>query len=195
MSSIINNSAEEFPNQEILSTHDCDDWSCDSLTDYIIQTHHQYVIKAIPDILPLAQKVVEAHGKIHTELAIIQSLFQQLSNELLLHMKKEELVLFPYIKKMTQAESDGKGVDRPAFGSVKAPISVMETEHETAGIILKRLSQLSNDFTPPEDACNTFRLLFGKLKEFQDDLRRHVHLENDILFPKAIEMEQALMVS
>lgn len=195
MSNIINNSAEEFTNQKVLSTHNYNDWNCDYLTDYIIQTHHQYVNKTIPDILPLAQKVVEVHGKIHTELAIIQSLFQQLSNELLLHMKKEELVLFPYIKKMTQAESDGKGVDRPAFGSIKAPISVMETEHETAGIMLKRLSQLSNDFIPPEDASNTFRLLFGKLKEFQDDLHMHVHLENNILFPKAIEMEQALIVS
>jgi len=194
MSNIINNSAEEFTNQEVLSTNDCNDWNCDYLTDYIIQTHHQYVNKTIPDILPLAQKVVELHIKTHSELAIIQSLFQQLSNELLLHMKKEELVLFPYIKKLTRAESDGIGVDRPAFGSIKAPISVMETEHETAGIILRRLSQLCNDYTPPEDASNTFRVLFGKLKEFEDDLHRHVHLENNILFPKAITLEQELVV-
>lgn len=162
------------------------------LTDYIIQTHHQYVYKTIPDILPLAQKVVELHGKTHSELAIIQSLFQQISNELLLHMKKEELVLFPYIKKMTQAESDGKGVDEPPFGSIRIPISVIETEHETAGFILKRLSQLSNNYTPPEDTCNTFRVLYDKLKEFDDDLHRHVHLENDILHPKAIALEQLL---
>jgi len=193
MSNIINNSAEEFTNQGILSTPNYNDWNCESLTDYIIQTHHLYVNKTIPDILPLAQKVVEEHGVKHTELVLIQSLFQQLSNELLLHIKKEELVLFPYIKKLALAESDGKGVDRPAFGSIKIPVSVMVTEHETAGIMQKRLSKLCNDYTLPDDACNTFRLLFAKLKEFEDDLHMHVHLENDILFPKTIELEQALM--
>jgi len=194
MSNTINNLAEEITNQEVLSTPNYIDWNCDCLTDYIIQTHHQYVIKTIPEILPLAQKVVEVSGVKHTELVIIQSLFQQLSNEMLLHMKKEELVLFPYIKKMTQAKSDGKVVDRPRFGSIKTPISVMETEHETVGIILKRLSKLSKEYVPPEDANHAFRDLYGKLKEFQDDLRIHTHLENNILFPKAIDLEQALMV-
>ena len=195
MSNTINNLAEEITNQEVLSTPNYIDWNCDCLTDYIIQTHHHYVIKAIPQILPMAQKVVEVHGAKHAELIIIQSLFQQLSNEMLLHMKKEELVLFPYIKKLAQAEFDGKGIDRPAFESIKTPISVMKTEHETVGIILNRLSQLSKDYTPPEDACHTFRDLFGELKEFQDDLHMHAHLEDNILFPKAIQMEQALLVS
>lgn len=195
MSNTINNLAEEITNQEVLSTPNYIDWNCDCLTDYIIQTHHQYVIKAIPQILPMAQKVVEVHGTKHSELATIQSLFQQLSNEMLLHMKKEELVLFPYIKKLVQAESDGKGVDRPGFGSIKTPISVMMTEHETVGIMLERLSKLSNDYTAPEDACNSFRLLFDKLKEFEADLHMHAHLEDNILFPKAIALEQALLVS
>jgi regulator of cell morphogenesis and NO signaling len=152
------------------------------------------VNKTIPEILPLAQKVVEVHGTKHTELTIIQSLFQQISNEMILHMKKEELVLFPYIKKLILAESDGKGVDEPSFGSVRIPISVVETEHETAGIMLKRLSQLSNNYIPPEDASITFRVLYDKLKEFEDDLYGHVHLENDILHPKAIALEQELAV-
>ena len=194
MSGTLNNLAEEITNQEVLSTHDCNEWNCDYLIDYIVQTHHQYVNKTIPEIFPLLQKVVEAHSAKHTELAIIQSLFQQISNEMILHMKKEELVLFPYIKKLTLDESEGKGVNQPPFGSVRIPISVMETEHQTAGIILKRLSQLSNDFTPPEDASNTFRVLFGKLKEFEADLLMHVHLENDILHPKAIALEKELTV-
>jgi len=194
MSNIINNLAGEIANQEMLSTPNFNDWNCGHLIDYIIQTHHEYVIKTIPEILAMAQKVVEAHGTKHAELATIQSLFQQLSNEMLLHMKKEELVLFPYIKKLAQAESDEKGVERPDFGSITTPISVMETEHETAGIMLKRLSKLSNNYTPPNDACNTFRLFFDKLKEFEADLHTHVHLENNILFPKTIALEQSLLV-
>ena len=194
MSNIINNLAEEITDQGVLSTPNCNDWNCDYLTDYIIQTHHTYVNQAITPVLTLAQKVVEVHGTKHTELVIIQSLFQQISNEMLLHMKKEELVLFPYIKKLMLAESNGTSVDKPSFGSVRIPISVVETEHETAGIIQKRLSQLSNNYTPPEDACNTFRVLYDKLKEFEYDLNRHVHLENDILHPKAIALEHELMV-
>jgi regulator of cell morphogenesis and NO signaling len=194
MSNTINNLVGEITNREVLATHNYNDWNCDYLIDHIIQTHHQYVNQTIPEILPLVQRVVELHGTKHTELVTIQSLFQQISNEMLLHMKKEELVLFPFIKKLILAESNGTGVDEPSFGSVRIPISVMETEHETAGIIQKRLSQLSNNYTPPEDACNTFRVLYDKLKEFEYDLNRHVHLENDILHPKAIALEHELMV-
>jgi len=194
MSNIINHLAGEITNQEVLSIHNYTDWNCDYLTDYIVQTHHEYVNQAIPQILPLAKKVVEVYGEKHTELVIIQSLFQQLSNEMLLHMKKEELVLFPYIKKLTLAESDEKSVDRPSFGSIKSPVSVVEIEHETAGIMLTRLSKLSNNYTPPDDACNTFQLLFAKLKEFEADLHMHVHLENNILHPKAMALEQALLI-
>lgn len=194
MSNTINNLAEETTNQEVLSTHNYNGWDCDCLTDHIVQTHHEYVIKAIPQILPLAQTVVEVHGAKHTELVIIQSLFQQLSNEMLLHLKKEELVLFPQIKKLSRAEPDENGAGKSGFGSVKSPISVMETEHETAGIMVTRLSKLSNGYTPPDDACQTFRLFFDKLKEFEADLHLHVHLEDNILFPKAIALEQALFV-
>jgi len=195
MSGIINNLAEEITNQEVLSPQSYHDWNCDCLIDYIINAHHQYVNQTIPEILPLAQKVVEVHGTNHTELAIIQNLFQQISNEMILHMKKEELVLFPYIKKLTLAESDGKGMATPSFGSVRIPISVMETEHETAGIMMRRLSKLSNNYTPPEDACSTLCVFYDKLKEFEYDLNRHVHLENDILHPKAIALEEMLLVS
>lgn len=194
MSGIINNLAEEITTLEVLTTPNYTDWNCDYLTDYIVQTHHEYVNQAISQILPLAQKVVEVYGAKHNELKIIQSLFQQLSNELLLHMKKEELVLFPQIKKLSLTESSGNSVDRSGFRSIKFPISVIETEHETAGIMVKRLSKLSNSYTPPDDACQTFRLLFDKLKEFEADMHRHVYLENDILHPKALELEKALLV-
>jgi len=193
MEDISNKLVEEILKDD-RATDDFDSCNIDFLIDHILNSHHWYVNQAILQILPLVQKVVEVHGTKHTELVIIQSLFQQISNEMLLHMKKEELVLFPYIKKLHQAELDRKEVERPTFGSIKSPISVIETEHDTAGIMLNRLSKLSNNYTPPDDACQTFRLLFDKLKEFDTDLHMHMHLENDILHPKAIELEVALLV-
>lgn len=176
------------------AAHDFDNWKLDFLTDYIINTHHQYVSKAIPQIIPLAQKVAEVHGANHPEVIRINELFRQLANELLMHMQKEEMVLFPYIKKLVAAEASGGCDDGACFGTIASPIAVMEMEHETAGIILKQLERLSSGYTAPDDACNTFRVLYGKLKEFEDDLHMHIHLENNILFPKSIALEQELLV-
>lgn len=185
---------EALQRQTGSAAHDFDSWNIGFLADYIQNTHHQYVSRAIPQILPLAQKVAEVHGANHSEVIRINELFQDLADELLSHMQKEEQILFPYIKKLVVAESAGKCGDPSCFGSILAPISVMEREHENAGVILKQLFNLSDGYTAPEDACNTFRVLYGKLKEFEDDLHRHIHLENNILFPKAIELEQALLV-
>jgi len=186
---------EALQYQKGSAAHDFDGWKIDFLSDYIIHTHHQYVSKAIPQILPLAQKVADVHGANHSEVVVINELFQDLSDELLAHMQKEEQILFPYIKKLVASESAGSCDDPACFGTIASPISVMEDEHENAGVILKQLSNLSDGYTAPEDACNTFRVLYGKLKEFEDDLHRHIHLENNILFPKAIELEKALLVS
>ena len=191
--SLVISALENLKNQQGSAVHDFDSWDLGFLADYIMHTHHQYVSKAIPAILPLAQKVAEVHGEHHAEVIRINELFQDLANELLMHMQKEEKILFPYIKKLAIDKSAGKCSDPSCFGSIATPISVMEQEHETAGIILKQLFRLSNGYTVPEDACNTFRVLFGKLKEFEDDLHRHIHLENNILFPKALEMEQTLL--
>ena len=192
--SIVINALEDLKNQNGAAVHDFDSWNLGFLADYIQNTHHQYVSKAIPQILPLAQKVADVHGDHHSEVIRINILFQDLADELQSHMQKEEMILFPYIKKLVQEESVGKCTDPGCFGSIGSPIAVMEAEHENAGVILKELYQLSSGYTVPEDACNTFRVLYGKLKEFEDDLHRHIHLENNILFPKAIEMEKALLV-
>lgn len=176
------------------AAHDFDSWNIGFLTDYIINTHHQYVSKAIPQILPLAQKVADVHGEHHPEVVVVNELFNELADELLSHMQKEEQILFPYIKKLVASEAAGGCNNDACFGSVASPISVMEAEHENAGTILKQLYNLSDGYTAPEDACNTFRVLYGKLKEFEDDLHIHIHLENNILFPKSIELEQALLV-
>jgi regulator of cell morphogenesis and NO signaling len=185
---------ESLQNRTGAAAHDFNSWNIGFLADYIQNTHHQYVSKAIPQILPLAQKVAEVHGAHHPEVVIINDLFNQLANELVMHMQKEEMVLFPYIKKLVAADAEGGCADGSCFGTIASPISVMEREHETAGIILKQLSKKSNCYTAPDDACNTYRVLYGKLKEFEDDLHRHIHLENNILFPKAIELEQAMYV-
>jgi len=192
--SIVIRALENLKSQSGSAVHNFNNWNIGFLTDYIIHTHHQYVSKAIPQILPLAQKVADVHGEHHPEVVVMNELFNDLTSELLSHMQKEEQILFPYIKKWVVDESAGKCSDPSCFGTVLGPISVMEQEHENAGVILKQLYHLSDGYTPPEDACNTFRVLYGKLKEFEDDLHRHIHLENNILFPKAIEMEQALLV-
>ncbi len=193
--SIVISALENLQNKSGSAVHDFDSWNIGFLADYIQNTHHQYVSKAIPQILPLAQKVADVHGEHHPEVILINDLFSDLADELLSHMQKEEQILFPYIKKLVVDESAGKCNDPSCFGSIASPISVMEAEHENAGLILKELFKLSDGYTPPEDACNTFRVLYGKLKEFEDDLHRHIHLENNILFPKAIEMEEAMLVN
>jgi len=189
------NSLEALNNQTGSAVHDFDSWNIGFLADYIQNTHHQYVSKAIPQILPLAQKVADVHGDHHEEVIRINLLFQDLAEELLQHMQKEEQILFPYIKKLVVEEKAGKCDDPACFGSIGSPIAVMEQEHENAGVILKELYRLSNGYQVPEDACNTFRVLYGKLKEFEDDLHRHIHLENNILFPKAIELEESLQIA
>ncbi len=189
------NDLETLKNQTGSAVHDFDSWNIGFLADYIQNTHHQFVKKAIPQILPLAQKVADVHGDHHVEVIRINVLFQDLAEELLQHMQKEEQILFPYIKKLVVDESAGKCEDPGCFGSIGSPISVMEAEHENAGVILKEMFRISDGYSVPEDACNTFRVLYGKLKEFEDDLHRHIHLENNILFPKAIEMEQVLLVN
>lgn len=183
---------EALQNEVNSSAHDFDSWNLGFLADYIINTHHQYVRTSIPQILPLAQKVSDVHGDHHPEVIRINQLFQDLADELTTHLKKEEMVLFPYIKELAATQSAGESLDDSCFGSVASPISVMEMEHENAGVILKEMYRLSNGYSVPEDACNTFRVLFGKLKAFEDDLHRHIHLENNILFPKAIELERTL---
>jgi len=192
--SLVISALEKMQNQTGSAVHDFDSWNIGFLADYIQNTHHQYVKKAITQILPLAQKVADVHGENHSEVIRINELFKDLAEELLSHLQKEEMILFPYIKKLVADESAGKCNDPGCFGSIGSPISVMEAEHENAGVILKEMYRISNGYSAPEDACNTFRVLYGKLKEFEDDLHRHIHLENNLLFPKAIELEQVILV-
>ncbi len=174
-------------------SHDFDSWDLDFLTDYIINTHHKYVIEANDLIVQYSDRVAKVHGHHYTEVVEINELFHEMVIELNTHMQKEEMILFPYIKQLAEARKNGTEVQLPPFGTIKNPINMMEIEHEGAGDHMKKIAELSNNFTPPEGACNTFRALYAKLEEYQNDLFQHIHLENNILYPKAISLESALL--
>ncbi|MBU2525040.1 MAG: iron-sulfur cluster repair di-iron protein [Bacteroidetes bacterium] len=167
-------------------------WPADLLIDYIEKKHHRYVEERIPILKEFLQKVATVHGHHRTELLEVRAEFDAASAALAAHMKKEEIILFPYIKKMLQAKSANKAPQLPPFGSVENPIKMMHQEHDTEGERFRKIEQLTNDYQPPEEACNTYRVSYAMLKEFQDDLHQHIHLENNILFPKAIALEAEL---
>lgn len=167
------------------------DWasaSLSALADHIEATHHAYLRQELPRLTGLIEKVVNAHAQQHPELREVQSVFQALRSELETHTWKEENILFPMCRELDVVEI------RPRFhcGSIQNPIFVMEMEHDHAGEALARLRTLTHGFTPPEDACNTYRAMLDALAELEVDLHMHIHKENNILFPRAIEREAAL---
>ncbi len=171
-------------------SNDYNKWELPFLIDYIVNVHHKYVAENIPLLSMYATKVAKVHGHHYKEVVTINNLFQEVAKELSAHMMKEELVLFPFIKQLARAKKEGIVPSRPHFSSVTNPISMMESEHENAGDIFKEISKLTHKYTPPEGACNTFRALYDKLEEFEEDLHKHIHLENNILHPKAIKLEE-----
>ncbi|WP_291865912.1 iron-sulfur cluster repair di-iron protein [Maribacter sp.] len=169
--------------------YDYNSWKLGFLIDHIINVHHTYVQDSIPLILQYSNRVAKVHGHHYTEVLEINELFVAVANELTTHLQKEEMILFPYIKKMVSLKGE---IETPPFGTVNNPVAMMEQEHEIAGDIFKKIAQLTNNYTPPENACNTFRALYAKLEEFEQDLHQHIHLENNILFTKAIQLEKEL---
>jgi regulator of cell morphogenesis and NO signaling len=169
-----------------------EEWGLDFLIDYIVNTHHNYVRKMIPVISEHVNKVASVHGQNHPELSEIARHYSTVYKDLKQHMMKEEEILFPHIKYLVKSKGTGSKIESPYFGSVRNPIKMMEAEHVNAGDELFEIRRLSNNYTIPADACNTFRITFLELKEFEEDLHRHVHLENSILFPKSIILEAEL---
>jgi len=169
-----------------------DTWSLDFLIDYIVNTHHKYVRAMIPVISAHSEKVASVHGKNHPEVKDLARIFTVVYKDLKQHMFKEEEILFPFIKRLVKVKSEDIKFEAPYFGSVRNPIRMMETEHQNAGDELYSIRNLTNSYTPPDDACNTYRIVFQERKDFEEDLHRHIHLENNILFPKATELEMQL---
>lgn len=169
------------------STVDFEKMNLTQLADYIVQTHHAYVKNEMPQIYAYLQKVSSKHGERHPELYRIFQTFSAVKEEMEGHMKKEELILFPRIKELQKLADNENANLQLNITYLQSPITVMEQEHDHAGNLLNDIRILSNDYTPPQDACTTYRLSFAALNAFELDLHQHVHLENNILFPKAIE--------
>jgi regulator of cell morphogenesis and NO signaling len=159
------------------------------LVDHIKNTHHRYTREELARVTPLLEKVCSVHGKNHPELLPIRAAFHGLAQELTTHMMKEEMVLFPFIVRLEEAFIEGEPVLPPPFGTVQNPVSMMMHEHDAAGDALKAMRQASAGYTAPADACISFQTLYRALADFETDLHQHIHLENNILFPRAIKME------
>ncbi len=162
------------------------------LIDHILQSHHAYMHEALPRIKELLRKVLHAHGARHgVMLRQLHDLYNSLDTELTSHLRKEEEVLFPYIVNAEAHRQGGSEKPSACFGSVGNPIRQMESEHESAGAVLVQIRKVTGDYTLPDDACPTFRALYEELERMEEDLHQHIHLENNILFPKAIAVEPA----
>ena len=187
----IYNELENFRNVHSDNT-DFNSWPLDLLADYVERMHHRYVEEKTPILIQFLQKIAKVHGERHPELHEVYELFMESAQDLGAHMKKEELILFPFIKKMIQVQRDGIPLDTAHFGTVENPVAMMKHEHAVEGERFQKIAELTNNYQFPEDACNTYRVSFQMLEEFETDLHKHIHLENYILFPKAIELEKTL---
>ena len=161
------------------------------LIDHIEQKHHVFTREEIENLPPLMEKVVQVHGKAHPELSWLKDTFQTLCADLTPHLLKEEIILFPYIRELEASLSTGTQPSSPCFGTVQNPVRMMMMEHDTAGEILRTMRKISNDYALPEDACPSYKALFNRLEAFEMDLHQHIHLENNLLFPKAVELEES----
>ncbi len=170
-------------------------WPVGRLIEHITATHHSYVRSALPMIERYLAKLSEVHGVRHPELMRVAAVFDRLSRELEQHMLKEERVLFPYVRHLAERADQPCGPLQSPFGTVNNPIRMMEQEHRDAGDALQIIRELTNGFTPPADGCTTYAVCMAELVRFERDLHRHVHLENNVLFPRALELENAAATS
>lgn len=167
-------------NTTVSAMHNFKEWNLDFLCDYIVNTHHKTVLRLLTQLVAYTQKIEQVHGANHAELIEVAALFSQINVELLQHLKNEEEVLFPAIKELLKSNS------QEAKAIVLSEISRMTGEHEFAGGAMDKINVLTNNYSLPQDACNTYSVAYKLLEEFEDDLHIHVHLENNILYPKAL---------
>jgi regulator of cell morphogenesis and NO signaling len=169
-----------------------DKLSLSQLGDYIVNTHHAYIKKEIPQIYAYMQKLASKHGQRHLELFKIFELVGAIKEEMELHMEKEEKILFPRIKEMENISRSPNSEYKLSISFLQSPITVMEQEHDHAGQLMEEIRNLSNNYQVPPDGCTTHQLCYASLKAFEMDLHHHVHLENNLLFPKAIELAKSI---
>lgn len=162
-----------------------DEWPLDSLIAHIVGTHHTFVKQALPSLVAHTRKVAAVHGGNHPEMHQVARLTQRIADEMYSHMMKEEQILFPCITAAAAARASGRPVPEAPFSSIDRPIEMMEAEHEVAGGAMAEIRALTGNYVPPRNACTTYRITLLELEAFERDLHTHVHLENNILFPKA----------
>ena len=172
----------KLENTTVNAMHNFNEWSLDFLCDYIVNTHHKTVLRLLPQLTSYTEKIAQVHGEHHAELIEIGTLFAQINTELLQHLKNEEELLFPAIKELLKTNSS------EAKKMIVSEITRMKGEHEFAGGAMDKINVLSDKYGVPADGCNTYRVTYKLLEEFEDDLHIHVHLENNILYPKALSL-------
>lgn len=159
------------------------------LVNYILDKHHSYTYREMAQLTPLMEKVVARHGDHHAFLLDLKDSFAAVCSDLEQHMRKEEMVLFPYIADIDYRHSMNLSVSLPPFGTIRHPIAMMQREHEETGELLAKMREITDDYKLPEGACPSFMALYDRLQAFERDLHQHIHLENNVLFPRADELE------
>lgn len=167
----------------------------DELVSFIVDRYHQRLKDELPRLTQMMNKVLAVHGERHPDLQAVGRTFEAIQGEIAPHMMKEERVLFPYITEMAGLAQRGEVLAGSPFGSVRNPIASMEQDHEALGELLVKLRKQTGDFTPPEDACNTYRGLFHGLTEMEGELHQHIHLENNVLHPRSVALEEKLQAA
>ena len=179
---------EKIESQSNAAEGNYDEWPVDLLAEYVVKKHHKYVTGTIPVLKQNLAKLCQVHGNNHPELYKVTGTFNLLADDLLAHMNKEENVLFPFIKEVKLAKETNKELQVNATQWIEAPVAMMKDEHSFEGGLLASIKEDTNDFTVPADGCNTYKVTYAKLKEFQEDMFLHIHLENNIIFPKALQL-------
>lgn len=168
--------------------------SAADLIDHIVEKHHVFTKIELERLHALMEKVCRKHGAEHPELFDLQANFSTLRDDLIPHMRKEEMVLFPFVKQLEASLRLNLSIAAPPFGTVQNPVRMMMLEHDTDGEILRQMREISNDYALPDEACPSFTALYFGLQELEKDLHRHIHLENNVLFPQAVTMEEQVFV-
>ena len=190
---VVESALTEVEGQVTNTQHNFNSWELDFLADYIINVHHKYVKENVSMLYEYSDKVANRHGNNHPEVIKIAEFYEKIAIELKSHLEKEEKMLFPYIKQLVATKNENGKIVSSAFGNIENPINMMLSEHEIVGEYMEEIHQLSNNYTSPADACSSYQVLYSKLAEFEKDLHQHIHLENNILFPKAIKLEKELL--
>jgi regulator of cell morphogenesis and NO signaling len=181
-SSLLETELDKLQHTTVNAMHNFNEWNLDFLCDYIVNTHHKTVLRLLPQLTFYTQKIADVHGENHPELIEIATLFYQINEELLQHLKKEEEVLFPAIKDVLETNATA------SKATVISEITRMKGEHEFAGGAMDKINVLSDNYSVPVDGCSTYKVTYKLLEQFEDDLHIHVHLENNILYPKALKL-------